>query len=83
MSEQKKFENPDVEKQVLELLASNGFSASCGWIAKKLDICWVTAKMLLLDMARQGKLKMTRTSIGYVFSLPDSQVQPTPTEVEE
>lgn len=65
----KRYNNPETEKLVLELLASEN-PASVGWIAEKLDCCWSTAKILLLDMARRGLLEKKETSIGYFFTIP-------------
>lgn len=67
-----KFENPEVEKRILELLRI-GQLASTGWIAQQLGCCWSTARIVLLDLARQNKLKMIHTSIGILFAVPDNQ----------
>ncbi|MCW4019180.1 MAG: hypothetical protein NWF00_10980 [Candidatus Bathyarchaeota archaeon] len=58
----------DNEKRIIELLSSGKY-ATVGWIAGKLGVCWSTAKIILLDMAAQGKLNVTRTSFGYIFTI--------------
>lgn len=71
----KRYGNPETEKLVLELLSS-GNPVSVGWLAEKLDCCWSTAKILLLDMARRGLLEKKETTIGYFFIIPQKSDDP-------
>jgi hypothetical protein len=70
-----KIENSEKENHILDLLRT-GTPANTGWIAEKIGCCWSTAKILLLDMVRQGKITVIRTSVGYIFSLPENTPNP-------
>jgi len=79
LGKSQKFENPDVEKMVLDILKNSPEAPTVGWIAEKLDCCWSTAKILLIDMVRKGKIKIVKTSIGYVFTL-NEETKDTPNQ---
>lgn len=66
---QNKFNNPQIEKQILEILSECKIPVSIDYVAQHLRISWGTARAILLDMTVEGKLKSQKTTKGLIFEL--------------
>lgn len=65
-----KFDNPEVEKQVRQLLQNRSEPASIDLVAYHLKIGWGTARSTLLNMALKGDIKFLKTSKSFIFWIP-------------
>ena len=68
-----KFNNPEVESQILDLLYEAKIPVSIDYVANHLEIAWGTARAILLDMALEGKIKAEKTTKSLIFSLSGDQ----------
>mgnify|MGYP001054286553 FL=1 len=64
---------PQFAERVFRLIEARGQPVSVEFVSHNLGICWVTAKTLLLSLAQEGQLEAVRTTMGYVFYLPDQK----------
>lgn len=58
-----------IELQTIELLKASRTPCSISYIARQLDVAWVTARALLLTLAIEGKIKWQKTMNGTIFSI--------------
>lgn len=66
---------PEYEQKVVNVIRKIGKPCNVGFIAKELEIGFMTTKALLLEMALQGKLLQISTSQGKFFTLPEVMEQ--------
>lgn len=64
-----KFNNPDIEKKVLNILREANMPASVDYVANHLKISWGTARAILLDLALEGKIRAEKTTKSLIFSV--------------
>lgn len=62
-----KFNNPEVEKQILDLLEETLIPCSVDYVAQHFDLAWGTARAILLDLAVRGKIKTQKTTKSLIF----------------
>ena len=69
-----KIGNPKVEAKVESIIKKANKLVTVEYVAKALDISWVTARAVLYDMALRGKVKVVKTtsSLQY-FTLEEEQ----------
>jgi hypothetical protein len=65
-----KFDSPEVEKQVRQLLQNRSEPASIDLVAYHLKISWGTARSTLMNMALKDEIKFLKTSKSFIFWLP-------------
>lgn len=63
-----KFGNPDIQKNVVDLLRETKIPVSVEFVAQKLNIGWGTARAILLNLAVQGKIRVQKTTKSMIFS---------------
>jgi hypothetical protein len=67
------FNNPEFETRVYKLIEETPMPVSTDFVAHHLGINWTTARSLLLNMTVKGKIKVTETTRGSVFCLPEAE----------
>jgi len=63
-----KFDNPNIQSDVVDLLRSIGIPVSVEFVARKLGVGWGTARAILLNLTCQGRIKMKKTTKSMIFS---------------
>jgi hypothetical protein len=72
----RKFEDPKIEKQILNLLHETAKPTTTDYVATNLKISWSTARMMLLSMALHGKIAILETTNSCVFLLKKNEASP-------
>jgi len=62
-----KFNDEDLARQVVGLLAETSIPCSVDYIAEHFALSWGTARAILLNLVIQGKLKQQKTTSGLIF----------------
>jgi hypothetical protein len=65
-----------IEYKTLELLKTSEMACSINFIAKQLNVAWVTARALLLTLVIEGKVHLQKTTHGPIFWIGDAQRSP-------
>ena len=66
--------DPSYVAKVQEIIRKKGHPVSTGYMAYHLGISWPTSKQLLLSLALDNKLRAIKTTMGYVFYLPNQEI---------
>jgi hypothetical protein len=69
----RKFEDPKIEQQILDLLQETAKPTTTDYVATNLKISWSTARMMLLSMALHGKIGILETTNSCVFLLKKTE----------
>jgi len=69
----RKFEDPKIEQQILNLLQETAKPTTTDYVATNLKISWSTARMMLLSMALHGKIGILETTNSCVFLLKKTE----------
>lgn len=69
----RKFGNPTVQKDVIDLLEETAMPVSIDFVAENLNMGWGTARAILLDLAIQGEINMEKTTKSLIFRVKDSE----------
>jgi len=72
-----KFDDPDVEDNIVELLKIAKIPVSIDYVAHHMKVGWDTARAALLNLALQGKIKANKTTKSLIFFLGDDELQET------
>ena len=72
----RKFEDPKIEKQILNLLHETAKPTTTDYVATNLKISWSTARMMLLSMVLHGKIAILETTNSSVFLLKKNEASP-------
>jgi hypothetical protein len=62
----RKLQDPNVRRRVVEVISRNGPSEVQS-VANELHVTWSTARAILLDLVLEGRLRVMRTTGGFVF----------------
>lgn len=62
-----KFNNSEVEQQLMELLEQTPIPCSVDYVAQHLGMAWGTARAILLDLVVRDKIKTQKTTKGLIF----------------
>jgi hypothetical protein len=72
-----KIDNPEIEKNTLQIMKEANQPVSCDYVAFKLHVGWGTARGVLLNMALKGKITALKTTKSFIFLLkPDDSCKP-------
>lgn len=59
--------NATIKKQAIELLKKSDKRCSINYVAQHLNIAWATARVILLKLVIDGKVKSEETTTGLLF----------------
>ena len=62
----RKLQDSHVREHTIELVKANG-ACEIQFVANQQKMAWSTARALLLDLVREGKLRIMRTTGGFIF----------------
>jgi len=62
-----KFNNPELEEQIIELLKKTEIPCSIDFVAHNVDIAWGTARAILLNLVVLGKIQTQKTTKSLIF----------------
>ncbi|MFB0501094.1 MAG: hypothetical protein ACETVP_01350 [Candidatus Bathyarchaeia archaeon] len=62
-----KFNNPEVEQRIIDLLEETSIPCSIEYVAQRFDLAWGTARAILLDLAVRGQVKIQKTTKSLIF----------------
>lgn len=62
-----KFNNPELEEQIVDLLEETSIPCSIDYVAHNFNLAWGTARAILLDLAVRGKVKTQKTTKSLIF----------------
>lgn len=68
-----KFDNQDVEAEVIELLKKTSIPVSTDYVAHHIGMGWGTARSVLLNMALKGEIQSEKTTKSLIFKLPKKE----------
>ena len=70
-----KFDNPDIQNHVVDLMAETDMPVSVEFVAQSLSMGWGTARAILLNLAVQGRIKVEKTTKSLIFSLKQKEAR--------
>ena len=62
-----KFNNPKLEKEIIELLKETKIPSSIDYVAQHFNLAWGTARAILLNLAVCGKVRAQKTTKSLIF----------------
>lgn len=68
-----KFDDPQIEAQVIGLLKDTNIPVSIDFVAYNLNIGWDTARAILLNLALQRKISSQKTTKSFIFSINEKE----------
>ena len=68
-----KFDNPELEEQIISLLKETEIPCSIDFVAHNVGIAWGTARAILLNLAVNGKIQTQKTTKSLIFWLDNNR----------
>jgi hypothetical protein len=62
-----KVEDPALEAEMVRCIKAAGQPVSTDYVAHNLNLCWATAKTVLLTMALKKQIKAVKTTKSFIF----------------
>jgi predicted ArsR family transcriptional regulator len=68
------FEDYKVVDSIIALLLKTSMPVSVDFVAKNLGLSWSTARAILMQLCLEGRLKATKTTKSWIFSINKKRV---------
>ena len=62
-----KFDNPELEEQIISLLKETEIPCSIDFVAHNMGIAWGTARAILLNLVIEGRVQSQKTTKSLIF----------------
>lgn len=81
------YDDPSVQKKALDIIQETKMPVSIDFVAFQCHISWVTARALLSQLVAEGRLRMAKTTKGWIFFINQEGMAlgalPTPNSLQE